>query len=94
MAFDKELVVIFGDESIRRRYLEQNDVDPFRVVSAIYPSILGVMQAGESVSIMVVRYPKKRWSRVATAFADDIADTERRLQIYKDRGMSITEVTV
>jgi len=90
----KELIVIFGDERLKREYLKQNDVDPFLVVTAIYPEILGVMQAGETVSIKVVRYPKTRWLYVNAAFSDDIYDTERRLDTYKAKGMTIMEVLV
>ena len=91
---NKEITLLFGDESIKRQYLKDNDVDPFLVVTAIYPEILGVMQAGETVSIKVVRYPNLSWSRVSSAFSDEIYDTERRLETYKQRGMKIMEVVL
>jgi len=91
---NKEITLLFGDEKIRREYMRQNDSDPFLVVTAIYPEILGVMQAGETVSIKVVRYPKSSWSRVSEAFSDEIYDTERRLDTYKAKGMTIMEVLV
>ena len=95
MVYDKELVVVFGGETMRRRYIKDNSIDPLRVVSACFPQAIGVMQVGEAtMSFTVVRYPESEWSYIKDAFADQLADTESRLAKYKREGKTVMEITL
>lgn len=88
----KEIVVVFGSENRRRQYINHHGADPFQVVSACFPELLGVMQVGEDVSIKVVRYPvDESWRQISYIHEDAIADTERRLESYRQKGMTVVE---
>lgn len=88
----KEIVVVFGSENHRRHYIKHWEADPLLTVSACFPELLGVMQVGEDVSIKVVRYPvDESWRQISYIHEDAIADTERRLESYRQKGMTVVE---
>jgi hypothetical protein len=81
------IVVVFGSESIRAKWIRTNRADPEKVILATHPEKL----EGHSGPVLTVRVPKEQWLPTTFPCEKRVRETEDILKRIKKQGGSVGE---